>query len=111
MATTFSWSFDQIERVILEDSLADVIQSICWRITGVDGDVSATTYGSVEVPEPDAADFTPFADVTEAQVKAWTLTALGEKDITESSLEANIQASIDIQKTPTTATGNPANWS
>lgn len=111
MATTYTWSYDQIERVLLEDSLADVIQTIHWRITGVDGDFSDTRYGSVGVGAPDATDFTAFADVTQDQVKAWVLAGLESQDTTEASLQAGIQESIDVQKTPTTATGNPANWS
>tara|TARA_R110000851_G_scaffold19508_8_gene59989 strand:- start:3155 stop:3448 length:294 start_codon:yes stop_codon:yes gene_type:complete len=97
--------------VILEDSLADVIQTIHWRITGVDGDFSDTRYGSVALWRPDATDFTAFADVTQDQVKAWVLEGLEEQDDTEASLQAGIQESIDVQTTPTTATGNPANWS
>ena len=110
MATTYTWSYDQIERVLLEDSLADVIQTIHWRITGVDGDFYDTRYGSVALWRPDATDFTAFADVTQDQVKAWVLEGLEEQDDTEASLQAGIQESIDIQQTPTTATGNPANW-
>jgi hypothetical protein len=111
MATIYTWSYDQIERAILEDSLADVIQTIHWRITGVDGDFSDTRYGSVGIGAPDAADFSAFADVTQDQVKAWVLAVLESHPTTEASLQADIQAAIDIQKTPTTATGNPANWS
>jgi|TARA_B110000211_G_scaffold53475_1_gene59062 hypothetical protein len=110
MATTYTWSYDQIERVLLEDSLADVIQTIHWRITGVDGDFYDTRYGSVALWRPDATDFTAFADVTQDQVKAWVLEGLEEQDDTEASLQTGIQESIDIQQTPTTATGNPANW-
>jgi hypothetical protein len=88
-----------------------VIQTIHWRITGVDGDFSDTRYGSVGIGAPDAADFTAFADVTQDQVKAWVLAVLESHPTTEASLQADIQAAIDIQKTPTTATGNPANWS
>ena len=111
MATTFTWSYDQIKRAILEDGLDDVIQTIHWRITGVDGDFSDTRYDSVRVGAADADDFTPFADVSKAQVKEWVLTALAEQDTTETSLEAGIQASIDLKKTPISKTGLPSSWS
>ena len=100
MATTFTWSFDSLDYLLKDgDGLADVIITSYWRITGVDGDYSASNYGSAVIAAPDPDDFTAFADVTQAQVKAWTL-----------SLEAGVQSQIDLLKAPTQGIGVPAGW-
>tara|TARA_R110002124_G_scaffold52372_10_gene150816 strand:- start:6443 stop:6778 length:336 start_codon:yes stop_codon:yes gene_type:complete len=111
MATTFTWSYDSLERDVTKDGLDDVIVTSYWRITGVDGDHSATTYGAASIAAPDPDDFTAFADVTQAQVKAWTLSSLADQDITEATLEAGLQAQIDTLKNPTQKSGVPADWS
>tara|TARA_R110002124_G_C8741019_1_gene497396 strand:+ start:325 stop:660 length:336 start_codon:yes stop_codon:yes gene_type:complete len=111
MATTYNWSFDSLERDISKDGLDDVVITSYWRITGVDGDHSATNYGSAGIAAPDPDDFTPFADVTQAQVKAWTLSSLADQDVTEATLEAGLQSQIDLLKTPTQKSGVPENWS
>jgi len=111
MATTYKWSYDSLERDVTKDGLDDVIVTSYWRITGVDGDHSATNYGAASIAAPDPDDFTSFADVTQAQVKAWTLSSLADHDITEATLEAGLQAQIDLQKTPVTKAGVPSNWS
>jgi hypothetical protein len=111
MATTFTWSFDSLDYLLKDgDGLADVIITSYWRITGVDGDYSASNYGSAVIAAPDPDDFTAFADVTQAQVKAWTLSSLANQDITEDSLEAGVQSQIDLLKAPTQGIGVPAGW-
>ena len=111
MATTYTWSYDSLERDVTKDGLDDVIITSYWRITGVDGGYSATSYGSAGIAAPDPDDFTSFADVTQAQVKAWTLSSLADQDITEATLEAGLQAQIDTLKNPTQKSGVPAEWS
>ena len=111
MATTYTWSCESLDRDISKDGLADVVITTYWRISGVDGDHSVTNYGSAGIAAPDPDDFTPFADVTQAQVKAWTLAALADQDITEDSLKAALQAEIDLLKTPIQKSGVPENWS
>ena len=111
MATTYTWSYDSLERDVIKDGLDDVVITSYWRITGVDGNYSATSYGSASIAAPDPDDFTAFADVTEAQVTAWTLATLADQDITEATLEAGLQAQIDLQKNPQQKSGVPADWS
>ena len=111
MATTFTWSYDSLERDVSKDGLDDVVVTSYWRITGVDGDHSVTTYGTAGIAAPDPDDFTAFADVTEAQVKAWTLSSLADQDITEATLKAGLQAQIDLLKAPAQKSGVPTSWS
>ena len=56
-------------------------------------------------PEPDSEGFTPFADLTEADVVNWIKTTLSSEDIT--SVEQTINTQISESKAPTTAKGLP----
>ena len=71
-----------------------------WRVDAVDGDYSAGNYGTVGFER--GASFTAYASLTEAQVIAWVKDKLDVE-----AIEAGLQAQIDAQKNPVTATGVP----
>ena len=74
-----------------------------WRVTEVDGDHSASAYGTCSfTPDASASDFVPYAELTEAVVLGWVWDSM-DKDAVEASLTANIEE----QKAPTTETGVP----
>jgi len=65
-------------------------------------DYSASAYGTQSFTrDENSPEFIPFEDLTEADVIGW-LTL-------DENLEANLQAQIEEQKTPSTVTGTP--WS
>ena len=77
-----------------------------WRVTEVDGDHSASAYGTASfTPDASASDFVPYADLTESVVLGWCWSEEGgvDKDAVEASLAANIAE----QKAPTTEAGVP----
>lgn len=81
MTITYTWSFPTLETKPSVDGLTDVVHVVHWRLRGEDADgVSFEDYGSVTMAEPDPANFTPFQDLTEADVLAWIA---GEIDIDE----------------------------
>ncbi len=71
-----------------------------WRVDAVDGEHSAGSYGTVGFER--GATFTAYDSLTEAQVIAWVKDKL---DVAE--IEAGLQAQINAQKNPKTATGVP----
>ena len=71
-----------------------------WRVDAVDGEYSAGSYGTVGFERGDT--FIAYDSLTEAQVIAWVKDKL---DVAE--IEAGLQAQIDAQKNPKTATGVP----
>jgi hypothetical protein len=74
-----------------------------WRVSAVDGDYTASAYGTVGCsPDPEAADWIAFDALTEADVLAWVWASV-DKDTTEASLAAKIEA----DKNPTSAVGLP----
>jgi len=99
MAVTYTWTIPTCEH----DIATGGINVVHWRCTGVDGDNSASSYGTVGLtPDPSAADFVAYADVTEAQAQAWVWGSVSQADT-----EAAIAAKIDAMANPTEASGTP----
>jgi len=99
MAIEYTWQIANMERNTADDGVV-----VChWRCTGVDGDHSASSYGTTShEPDPSAADFVPYADLTEATVLGWVHAAV-DKDATEAAIADKIDAMVN----PTTTTGTP----
>ena len=99
MAATYTWTIPTCEH----DIATGGINVVHWRCTGVDGDHSASSYGTVGLtPDPSASDFVAYADVTEAQAQNWVWGSVSQTDT-----EASIAAKIDKLINPTEASGNP----
>ena len=94
-----TWTIAQLER-----NTADGGVTVAhWRCTAVDGDHSASSYGTVGfTPDASADGFVPYENLTEADVLAWVHGSV-DKDATEAALTAK----IDAEKNPTTTTGTP----
>ena len=98
MATT--WTISTLER---ELSDGGVIVAH-WRATDVDGDYSASSYGTCGFTyDASASDFTPYDDLTEAQVLGWCW----ENGVDQDAIEASLAAKIETDKNPTQANGVP----
>ena len=89
----------------LEHNVADGGVTVAhWRVSEVDGDYSASRYGTCGFTyDASASDFTPYDQLTQDQVLGWCWNDGVDKDATEASLAAN----INEQKNPTTADGVP----
>jgi len=98
MAITYEWSFPNFET-----DADNKVKVIHYRLTAVDGDYSASSYGTVGfTPDASAEGFVAYADLTESTVLGWVQAEV-DKDATEASLTANIAE----QKAPVTSTGTP----
>ena len=99
MAITHTWTIANLERNTSDDG----VTIAHWRCEGTDGTHTASSYGTTShQPDPSAAGFIPFADLTEAHVLAWVHTQV-DKDATE----AAIADKIDAMANPTSETGLP----
>ena len=99
MAITYTWTIPTVERTLSDGG----ITTIHWRCTGVDGDHSASSYGTTgHTPDASADGFIAYDSVTEANCIAWAQAAL-DKDATEAAIADNIA----VKKTPTTGSGQP----
>jgi hypothetical protein len=109
MATTYDWNCRTVDCYPTDQSYTDVVYNVHWIVTGTsdtldpDGNAyTATSIGTQTISTSDLSSFTPFADLTNADVVAWTKAAMGADQVT--ALEANIQSQIDLEITPTSVT-------
>ena len=98
METNFQWVISQLNCAVESEGLPNVINMIHWRYnaTKVEGDKTyfADTYGASNVSQPNPQNFTPYKDVTEAEVINWLEQILPVEDM-QSRLEANITLQIN----------------
>jgi hypothetical protein len=80
------------------DGETDVVFTVHWTLTGTDGTYVGSVYGSVGVSLDEGATFTPYEDLTLAQVVGWVQDALGEEQV--ASYEANVAQQIANQINP-----------
>jgi len=89
----------------LERNLADGGVIVAhWRATDVDGEHSASSYGTCGFTyDASSPDFTPYDQLTQDQVLGWCWSDGVDKD----GIEASIAAKIESDKNPTQANGVP----
>ena len=89
----------------LEHNVADGGVTVAhWRVSEVDGDYSASTYGTCGF-SPDASDpsFVAYGSLTESQVLQWCW----DNGVDQAATEASLAANIESQKNPVSAAGVP----
>ena len=99
MATEYNWTIPTCEHEVATGG----ITVAHWRVTAVDGDYTASAYGTAGfTPDASAPDFTPYDQATEAEVLGWVW-----ESVDKAETEANLAAQIETQKAPVTAAGTP----
>ena len=94
-----TWTIANLER-----NLADGGVTVAhWRVTEVDGDYSASSYGTAGFT-PDASDpsFVAYDNLTESDVLGWVWA-----EVDQAATEAALTADIEAQKNPVSADGMP----
>ena len=102
-----------IDRVLSEGDLADVCKTVHYSFVknktvgeGNEAKIYSALYNStVGLDAPDSENFTAYADITEEDVQGWVEAKIGKEKL--ESIEANLDAKIAEQETPTKATGKP----
>ena len=67
---TINWIIERLLVKPTEGSLTDVVITADWRCNGSQDQYSGTCYGSTSFAPP-SGSFTPYPDLTEAQVLGW----------------------------------------
>jgi hypothetical protein len=110
MTATNTWTISQCNRELADGG----ITTAHWRVnaeqtvgTGDDAvTYTATTYGSCGfTPDPESGDWTPYSDVTQAEVLGWCWA----NGVDQEAIEESLQANIDLQINPVNGHGVP--WS
>jgi hypothetical protein len=90
--TTFNWNIPQMDCYPEKDGLTDVVFTVHWRCTGVDGIYSGSSYGTCGVTLDTDVPYTPYADLTKEQVLGWVWESGVDKEETEAKIDNQIEA-------------------
>jgi len=77
------------------DGETDVVFCAHWTLSGTDGTYSGSAYGATGVSVSSTEPFTPYADLTEAQVIGWVQDAMGAESV--ATYEGSIATQIANQ--------------
>lgn len=106
MSATTTWVIEWMQTTPTTSNPPEVVLTAGWRCNGTEttgsGDTAmtyaATSYGTCSFPQPaEGGAFTPYADLTQAQVLGWCW----NNGIDQAAVEASVQAVIDSQINPT----------
>ena len=101
MAVTYTWTIATCEH----DIATGGINVVHWRCTGVEGDNSASSYGTAGfTPDASADGFVAYDSLTEANVLAWVW---GQSETWKADVEESIANKINAIANPTTGAGVP----
>ena len=100
---THTWKVVSLDAQPSHDGHNNVINTVHWTLTGVDGEHTASSYGSVGVTYDADSPFTEYDNLTEADVLAWVW---GSVDKTEQ--EANVEKQLAELANPSKVTLSPA---
>jgi hypothetical protein len=108
MAVNYTWNIVRLDCYPELDGETDVVFVCHWTLAGEEAGFSGGVYGSVGVTLDEGATFTPYADLTLAQVVGWVQDALGADQVT--AYEDNVAQQINDQVVPPVVTP-PLPWS
>ena len=92
---TILWIIERLLVKPTEGTLTDVVITADWRCNGSQDTYSGTCYGSCSF-QPPSGSFTPYEELTEAQVLQWCY----ENGVDKTAIEANVTAQINDQINP-----------
>ena len=94
-----TWTIANLER-----NLADGGVTVAhWRVTEIEGDYSASSYGTAGfTPDASASDFVAYDSLSEATVLGWV-----QAEVDQDAVEAALTADIEAQKNPVSGDGMP----
>jgi len=109
MTVVIEWKIDSLDCIPDVAGETDYVVTSHWRCNGTDGIYSGSVYSTVTFPvDPSKANYIPYADLTEADVIAWTQNALGSETV--AATEQAVTQQIENQINPPIITP-PLPWS
>jgi hypothetical protein len=97
MENHMNWKIEWMKKMPQAAGITDVVVEVGWRLTGTEGQHSASAYGSVgfTVPESPGKKFTPFDKLTEQQVLSWVWSSGVDREATEAAVAAQLDALVN----------------
>ena len=95
--STFLWNISQLDRQTSDG----FVTTAHWQANATDGDYSASVYSTCSWSDGTAT--IPYASLTKETVLGW----IWANGVDKAATEAALNAQIELQKNPVTATGVP----
>jgi hypothetical protein len=95
MTTQITWTVTAMDCYPQEDGLTDVVFNVHWTCSGTDGTYYGSVYSTCSVTLDPSAPYTPYAQLTQAQVLGWIWTSGVNQTATEAAVEQQIQNQIN----------------
>ena len=109
MNITYNWNCKTVDAYPQSGEYKDLVYNVHWIVTGTSDQLdpegnpySATSIGTQTLDTSEVTDFTPFEDLLNDQVVAWTKLTMGDTQVAE--IESNIEKQIQNLITPTSVT-------
>ena len=99
-----NWKIESMVVKPVDGANTDVVVTAAWRCTAVEGDHSASNYGSMGFASP-GDDFIAYPDLTEADVLGW----VWANGVDKAEVEANVARELEMQVNPPTVP-KPLPW-
>ncbi len=100
------WIIEWMQTTPTAANPSEAVLQVGWRCSGTEDNFSGSVYSTCTLPAADPASFTPYNQLTQAQVLGWCWANGVNKDATE----AAVQQQIDNQINPPTIQP-PLPWS
>ena len=102
-----TWRITQLDCYPQSGGQSDVVFTAHWTLSGSDGTFTGSVYGTVGLTCAAGSPYTPYNQLTEAQVVGWVQAALGQDQV--AAYEANVAQQIASQINPPVVTP-PLPW-
>lgn len=96
---SLTWKIEQLNCKPSFDGKTNVVETIHWRLNGVDGDYATSVYGSQGVTYEEGSPFTDYDSLTEETVIEWLKDALGAEQV--ATYETGVNSQLEALKNPT----------
>ena len=93
-----TWSVSQLDR----NTSDGFVNTVHWRVNAIDGDLNASSYGSVGYAQEEGKTLVPYSNLTETAVIAWV-----QESLNKDTVEASLAQQIEALKNPVSASGVP----
>ena len=104
MPNTHSWLISQLECHPNLDGRDNVVFVIHWRRRASENEFVADIYGAQTIVFDSRNPFTPFDQLTKAQIETWLENAMGADKV--AALDANLVRQIQNMKSPSIISPN-----
>ncbi len=75
------WTVERVAVYPVYKDHENLVRTVDWKVTGVEGEYSAIRYGTVGIPYVSENPYVPFESLTQEQIVGWVKDALGADQV------------------------------